>query len=230
MDWEPLQKPNEIAENRLIEAILSGRFAIGASLPGERELAALLGVTRPTLREALQRLARDGWVEIRHGLPTRVRDYWREGQLAVLVAMVQYPERLPADIVPNLLAVRLDMAPSYTARAVERSPAQVADLLQPYPALPDTPEDFTTADWRLQHTLTILSGNPVYTLLLNGFQGLYAATGLRYFADQRARAASRTYYTRLLECARSADADSAARITRAIMAASIDFWRAANSG
>jgi len=77
MDWQPVQKPAEMAESRLLEAILSGHFPINSNLPGERELAAQIGVTRPTLREALQRLARDGWLDIQHGKPTRVRDYWR---------------------------------------------------------------------------------------------------------------------------------------------------------
>ena len=34
MDWQPLPKPAEIAENRLLEAILTGHFPINSSLPG----------------------------------------------------------------------------------------------------------------------------------------------------------------------------------------------------
>ena len=89
MDWQPMQKPAEMAESRLLEAILSGNFPINSSLPGERELAEQIGVTRPTLREALQRLARDGWLDIQHGKPPRVRDFWREGGLAVLEVLAQ---------------------------------------------------------------------------------------------------------------------------------------------
>ena len=89
MDWQPLQKPAEMAESRLLEAILSGYFPINTNLPGERDLADQIGVTRPTLREALQRLARDGWLDIQQGKPTRVRDYWREGGLAVLAVLAE---------------------------------------------------------------------------------------------------------------------------------------------
>ena len=60
MNWQPIQKPAEIAESRLLEAILSGSFPINSNLLWERDLAKQLGVTRPTLREVLQRLARDG--------------------------------------------------------------------------------------------------------------------------------------------------------------------------
>ncbi|MFZ3080168.1 MAG: GntR family transcriptional regulator, partial [Bellilinea sp.] len=62
MNWELPQKPAEISESRLIDAILTGKFPIDTNLPAERELAVSLGVTRPTLRETLQRLARDGWL------------------------------------------------------------------------------------------------------------------------------------------------------------------------
>ena len=227
MNWQAPQKPSAWAEARLIEAILDGDFPAGSNLPAERDLAERLGVTRPTLREALQRLARDGWVEIRHGLPTRVRDYWREGQLAVLVAMVERPERMPEDTVPNLLEVRQAMAPVYTAQAVARNPRAVCDLLAPYPDLPDTPADFTAADWQLHHALSVLSGNPVYTLMLNGFRGLYAAMGLRYFALPDARAASRAFYAALFEAASRADMRVAEQVTRAMMAHSLAYWKRA---
>ena len=37
--WEIQPKPAELAENRLVEAILDGTFPINSSLPPERELA-----------------------------------------------------------------------------------------------------------------------------------------------------------------------------------------------
>src|SRR5512136_1419231 len=136
MHWDPPSRPAELAETRLISAILDGAFAIHSSLPAERELAAQLGVTRPTLREALQRLARDGWVEIRHGRPTRVRDYWREGNLGVLGAIAQHQEHLPSSFVPNLLHVRFLLAPSYTRLAFENARPQVAETLAGLTDLP----------------------------------------------------------------------------------------------
>jgi GntR family negative regulator for fad regulon and positive regulator of fabA len=224
MNWQPPARPSELAESRLIEAILSGEFPPDSTLPAERELAGLLGVTRPTLREALQRLARDGWLEIRQGHPTRVRDYWREGQLAVLLSIVSRPEKMPADIVPSLLEVRRVMAPAYTAQAIRRAPQDVAALLEPLAGLPDAPADYTAADWRLHHGLTVLSGNPVYTLILNGFGGLYSVMGLRYFALPAARRASLTFYLALLEAARRRDPELGEEITRQVMVQSIAFW------
>ena len=227
MHWQPLLKPAEAAETRLINAILDGRFPIGSNLPAERELSTALGVTRPTLREALQRLARDGWLEIRQGKPTRVRDYWQEGNLAVLGAIARRLNPLPADFVSNLLEVRRLLAPEYTRLAVERAPEEVAAFLQPYADLPDTPAAFAEADLRLHHFLTATSGNPVYTLILNGFTELYREMACRYFNAPPARAHSRDFYRHLAGAIRDSSPERAEQVTRQVMADSLRLWEAA---
>ena len=60
------QSPAGFAEEYIIESIWNNRFPPGTILPAERELSELIGVTRTTLREVLQRLARDGWLTIQH--------------------------------------------------------------------------------------------------------------------------------------------------------------------
>ncbi len=227
MEWIAPPKPAEITERRLIEAMLSGKFPIGSALPAERELASQLGVTRPTLREALQRLARDGWIEIQHGKSTRVRDYWHEGNLGVLGAIARRTEHLPADFVPNLLAVRLVMAPAYSRLAVEHAPQQVLDVLQDYPELPDEPQAFAAFDWQLHHCLTVASGNPVYTLILNGFRDLYQPMACLYFQAPAARASSRRFYGELFQTVQARDAAAAESITRQTMAESLLLWESA---
>lgn len=52
--------------------IASGVLQVGDVLPGERELAAALDVSRETVRSAVQMLAARGIVEISHGARTRV--------------------------------------------------------------------------------------------------------------------------------------------------------------
>jgi GntR family transcriptional repressor for pyruvate dehydrogenase complex len=53
--------------DRIRTVIQEGAFGVGARLPPERELALQLGVSRPSLREALIALEIDGRVEIRMG-------------------------------------------------------------------------------------------------------------------------------------------------------------------
>jgi len=54
--------------------ILEGSLKPGDRLPSERDLAVELGVSRPALREAIQRLASKGLLITRHGVPTMVTD------------------------------------------------------------------------------------------------------------------------------------------------------------
>lgn len=225
MDWSFPLRPVDHAEHVLITAILEGRFPPGSTLPGERELAAMLGVTRPTLREVLRRVERDGWVTIRQGKPTVVNDFWWDGGLNILSGIVRHSRALPPDFVPNLLRVRLDIAPSYTGLAVGRDPQTVAALLAGYESLEDTPPAFATFDWMLQRCLAVRSGNPVYAMILNGFTGFYEPLAQGYFALPDARDTSRGFYARLLEAAHRGDAGAAEQITRAVMQESINLWQ-----
>jgi DNA-binding FadR family transcriptional regulator len=63
---EPRRLYRQVAE-QLRQLIDSGEFPVGHRLPTERELAAQLGISRPTVREALIALEVDGRVRIRVG-------------------------------------------------------------------------------------------------------------------------------------------------------------------
>ena len=92
------QSPAGFAEEYIIESIWNNRFPPGSILPAERELSELIGVTRTTLREVLQRLARDGWLTIQHGKPTKVNNFWETSGLNILETLA----RLDHDSVPQL--------------------------------------------------------------------------------------------------------------------------------
>lgn len=225
MNGQAPQKPAELSEARLIHAILSGELPIGSNLPPEREFAGLLGVTRPTLRETLQRLARDGWLEIRHGKPTRVRDFWKEGNLGVLAAIARTPGSLPVEFPSNLLTLRSLLAPAYTQLAIERSAHEVAVLLETYQNLDDDARVFTEYDWTLQLELTILSGNPVFTLIYNSFTALYQVLGMIYFQHADYRALSQRFYRNLMKYAAAQDAVGAGKLVRETMQSSQMLWQ-----
>lgn len=62
-----LKTAGEQIADRLVTAIALGEFIPGQRLPHERELAASVGVSRTTVREALHRLEALGYVEVRRG-------------------------------------------------------------------------------------------------------------------------------------------------------------------
>jgi GntR family negative regulator for fad regulon and positive regulator of fabA len=226
LNWSAPQRPVEYTEQALVTAILDGTYPPGCALPGERDLAAQLGITRPTLREVLRRLERDGWLTIHQGKSTLVNDIWRDGGLNVLSTIVHHNQKLPPDFIPNLLQVRLVLAPAFMAAAVARDPAQVVALVSDYVALPDEPDAFAAFDWHLQRSLAMASGNPIYTLIVNGFAVIYSQAARRYFRQPQARAASRAFYADLLDAAQRQDTDDGERVARAAMQKSIELWQA----
>ena len=65
---------HEQAAEYIRSRILTGEYAVGSQIPTENELCALLGVSRPTLRQALDTLAREGWLQRLKGKGTFVTE------------------------------------------------------------------------------------------------------------------------------------------------------------
>ena len=78
---EPQRLYRQIAD-QLRTLIQSGEFVAGSRLPAERDLAKQLGVSRPSVREALIALEVDGWVEVRTGSGVYVLDRTQHTQSA----------------------------------------------------------------------------------------------------------------------------------------------------
>lgn len=69
----PQRLYRQIAE-QLRALITAGEWVIGSRLPAERDLAKQLGVSRPSVREALIAMEVEGWVEVRTGSGVYVLD------------------------------------------------------------------------------------------------------------------------------------------------------------
>ncbi|AFM24924.1 FadR/GntR family transcriptional regulator [Desulfomonile tiedjei] len=67
--FEPirLERISHKVASQLKKAIGAGVFRVGDRLPSERELAEQMGVSRPSVREAIQQLEIQGFVDIVHG-------------------------------------------------------------------------------------------------------------------------------------------------------------------
>lgn len=93
---EPQRLYRQIAD-QLRALISKGEFAVGARLPAERDLAKQLGVSRPSVREALIALEVEGWVEVRTGSGVYVLE--RPGHLNGSAVMVPPTEWGPLELI-----------------------------------------------------------------------------------------------------------------------------------
>ena len=225
-------KPAEKAERILINGIMENEYPVGSALPAERQLAEILGVTRPTLREALQRMGRDGWLEISQGKPTLVKDYLKDGSLGVLQSLISDEERLPEGFIAHVLLVRALLAPTYAAMAVEQDATSVMVYLEELVEMTNSDEAnaaaYADGDGGLHKLLADLSGNPIFSFILNGFLPLYPAMGRAYFSSEEAKLYSKKFYEKFLKLAKVSDVMGVKELVDRVMQDAIKFWQNAN--
>ncbi|WP_279588765.1 FadR/GntR family transcriptional regulator [Actinophytocola oryzae] len=120
--------PDEVFD-QIIDDVVSGEFAPGESLPSERKLAEVLGVSRPAVREALQRVAQAGLVEVRQGDATTVRDYRRHASLDLLPRLLLPRGELDPAVARSVLEARLLIGPKVAAMAAEKAGTRLGNAL-----------------------------------------------------------------------------------------------------
>jgi GntR family negative regulator for fad regulon and positive regulator of fabA len=216
-------RPAQYVEHKLLTSILDGTWPPASVLPNERTLADLFGVTRPTLRETLRRLADEGWLTIRHGKPTMVNNYWEKGGMALLSTMSKYSEYLPNGFVTHLLEVRSNLLPGIALSAVRGSVQALLTYLSRAEGLEDKAEAFVNYDWELQLLMARHSRNPIYTLMLNDFASIFEKTAFKYFSKPVARKTSRGYYLNLYSALKKGE-DGVDEIVRHAMEESMKIW------
>lgn len=220
---QPL-RPGPFAERQIIRHILEGRYQPGTLLPSERKLAETLGVTRQTIREALQRLAGEGWLTIRHGKATEVNDFWKTGGIRLLGTLVNFSSSLPGPVIEHLLELRVIFTPPVAQQAAQRAPGPIARHLEQARGLEDEASAYSGFDWQLQELMASLSGNPVHLMMLNDFRAIFQTMAEAYFSEAYARRTSLAYY-RGLHRAVTEDPAAVGPIVKKAMLQSIEIWK-----
>jgi DNA-binding FadR family transcriptional regulator len=203
---------------QLADGVMSGRYAPGERLPGQRALAAELGVNMASLREGIKRLEQARLVDVRHGDAMRVSDWRASGGLDLLVYAAAAD---PAAVGALFEARRLLLREAARMAAARRTPAQAARLENLAAAFAAAGDAETAQAFDLAFFATVIeaAGNLVFTLILNSIRELYAEQ-LEAF---RAIVSNRGELTPMYEAAAAAiagaDADGAAAAVDALAAA-----------
>ncbi len=217
------EKPTQFAEFEIIKAIVTKKWAVGQRLASERELAKTLGITRPTLREVLQRLSRDGWIKIRHGKPTIVNDYKKNGGLGILNSLIYFNELTSSKLVKDWLEFRTIIFPNLAYKAIKSNPDKIIEMLTKAPALGATNKEFATFDWDLQLLLINNCDNLIAKMLYNNLSELYQKHCLVYFEDEEIKRKSLGYYSGLKQAIINKE-ETVATIIKYAMQESADMW------
>jgi GntR family transcriptional repressor for pyruvate dehydrogenase complex len=170
--------PDQIAA-RLIELITERQLKAGDRLPPERELAATMGVSRSSLREALRALAMLGVAEMRHGDGTYLTNL-QPGSLMRSVGLVL---ALSDSGLEELFEARKLVEPGLAKLAAQRiSPGDATELTRLAVGTHDVlgdPEAFMWADIELHAKIAQAARNAVLERLLESIAGMGIASRRR---------------------------------------------------
>lgn len=174
--------PSESAFEALLADIVQGTFPAGSRLPAERDLAKTLGTSRPTLREALGRLAAWNLVDPRRGSGVVVRDR-RDWSIEVLPAYLRHGGWMTSGdtslvtLLEDLLALRRSLLLESVGLVAKRLPPGGTEAARRQVALAwerrDDPVGFVEADLGVIRELVAAAGFLPAVWLLNRLASVY---------------------------------------------------------
>jgi GntR family transcriptional repressor for pyruvate dehydrogenase complex len=150
-----------------------GDLRPGDRLPAERDLAAQLGVSRPTIRAGLRALAAMGVIQSRHGSGTYIPDgppRLDSEPLSFLAALhgftreEMYEARRVLEVSASGLAAQ---------RATSDHLASIAEEVASLFASMTDPQTFLVHDIRFHRAVAAASGNPILASLVEMVSALY---------------------------------------------------------
>jgi GntR family transcriptional repressor for pyruvate dehydrogenase complex len=164
--------------------IESGALGPGDRLPAERELAAQIGVSRPSVRAGLRTLAAMRVVQTRHGAGTFITDgppSLDAKPLRLLSALHGFG---PGQLFEARRVLEVGVAGLAAERATAEQIAVMAEEVAEMFASIDDPHAFSTHDVRFHRAVAAGSGNPILAALVEMVSTL--------FFDERRRGPMRT--------------------------------------
>ena len=154
---------------RLRDMIHSGELSSGDRLPPERDLAKLLGVSRPTLRAGIRSLATVGILQSRQGAGTFVVE--RDESPTLDSSPLRMLSALHGFTSDEMFEARLALEMSIAGMAAERATSEQMTLMAEeitgmYASLND-PEQYLVHDMQFHQTIAAASNNRILTSLMN---------------------------------------------------------------
>jgi GntR family transcriptional repressor for pyruvate dehydrogenase complex len=153
------------AVDQIERLIIEGRLVPGQKLPSERDLGVKLGVSRPTLREAIRALTMMGILESRQGDGTYVLD--AEADFLLRPAKVLLASESGLGWLFEVRGLLEGGAASFAAaRATASELDEVDEWLAGYPAGEVDPNAIRARDLRLHSLIITATHNPLLSAIV----------------------------------------------------------------
>lgn len=215
----------DAAVKQIEDLIASGILRQGRKLPSERDLAEMLGMSRPKLREALQVLETRGLVTTKHGEGTFVAALTGQAMLPALLALYGRHEPAFFDYLEYRKEQESFAARLAAQRATKADKERIAEILEATQLAWDTQDAGAArdADFALHTAIVDASQNAT---LIHMMASIYELTrqGVFYNRDflRAVEGTSKRLYEQHMELGRAVLAQDADRASE-IAAEHIDF-------
>lgn len=187
MEFSKLSAPTlkELFTEQLENMILSGKLPIGEKLPPERELAAMMQVSRSVVNSGLVEMADKGFLEIVPRSGTYVADYRKKGKLETLVSIMKFNGgMLPDADIRSILEIRkvlCKLAFELTIPRIKDNEAQqLYDCAQELHKA-SSPAHAAMIVFNFDHLVCNFSGNTLLPLIFYSFKAPNTTLFERYF-------------------------------------------------
>lgn len=229
------ERTHEAVLRRIEDDLAAGRLALGQRLPAERQLAEQLGVSRPSVREAIRVLEAMGIVRTAAGSGAAAGAVIVADPSMALASAMRLHLATSHLMIDDIVATRV-LIESWSARtAATARPAgpftEAERLLDAMDDVALTPESFHQLDAQFHVELARLAGNPLVTAVMSALRDSiqeYVLAAVPALPDWSATARKlRREHRGILGAVVARDADRAATLVTAHITG---FYRAAGIG
>lgn len=202
--------------DQIQEMVISEALRPGDKLPGERELAEQLGVSRTVVREAIRLLSVRGLVEVKAGCGTYVREPSPKDAAAPIELLLKL--RQCPDLIDHLYEIRhmieVEIAGLAAERATEEDCAEMAAAIEGMAAHAGDPEQFIQYDLAFHSALAAATGNDLFSVLLHAIGDLWSKGVLLAYQAPGAAEDALGHHCNVLQQVRERDPDEARQAMR----------------
>ncbi len=217
MNIKPIQKVNAVEQvfDQMRSLLIEGTWHSGDKLPSENELSETFGVSRMTIRQAMQKLKALGLIETRTGSGSFVREVNPEDSLQDLIPLMyiggpsqqhvfQFREMIDSESVrvATPLAEKSDLE---KLESILGKMKKAADL--------DDGESFSSCDLKFHMAIVKMTGNPLmikaYQILLNVLE-----ESMNSVIEKMKYEPALDYHRRILDAMQEKDAEKAEQLMR----------------
>jgi GntR family transcriptional repressor for pyruvate dehydrogenase complex len=198
----------QIAEQLMI-MLQTGQLQPGDRLPPERELAAKMQVSRPSLREALRALTMMNILEVRQGAGTYVTSLEPE----LLVEHLDFVLSLEDTSLTSLFEARRIVEAGITALAAERITdeelAELEEVLHRSEEALGDPEAFLQADHAMHRAVTRAARNAILSRVVDSISRLLLVSRSRTIEIPGIRVQTLEHHRAIISALKARDPEAA---------------------